>query len=174
MGSIHSKAACSVATPQAALFILFPVNSRCVRPEFFQRVVFARFRIEDVDDYVSVVLNDPLAGLVAFDGSATVADGTQGRVGFFGDGVDLAPTGAGGEDKEVIQGGDAPHVQDKHVAGLVVGGDAGGKTGTFQGGRQLGGRHASHRCEFQVTSFRYCDPPEKAKRPARQDTKTVV
>src|SRR5712664_338174 len=51
---------------------LFPVDARRVGPQLFQRVILARVGVEDVNDHVAVILNDPLAGLVALDGDTPV------------------------------------------------------------------------------------------------------
>ena len=88
---------------------------------------------------------------------APVAFAVEGGVDFLGDGMDLPAAGAGGQDEEVVQGGDASHVEDDHVAGLVVGRDAGAEAGAFEGGKELPLRRSSGD-DAQRTSFRFCDP----------------
>src|SRR5947209_1495013 len=75
---------------------VFPVHARGVGPQVLDGVVFARVRVEDVDDHVAVILHDPFAGLVALDGPAPVAALVQGGIHLFADRVDLAAAGAGG------------------------------------------------------------------------------
>src|SRR5690348_3760742 len=99
--------------------VALPVHARRVRPQLLEGVVFAGGRVEDVDDDVAVILDDPLAGLVALDGQAAVPQTVHGGVDFFRDRVDLPAAGAGDEDEEVVQGGDAPHVEDQDVVALV-------------------------------------------------------
>src|SRR5262249_32495656 len=68
---------------------------------------------------VAVVLNDPLAGVIAFDSQATLAFTGEHVVNFFGNGVNLPPTLARGNDEEIIKRCDRPHVEYEHIAGLV-------------------------------------------------------
>ena len=114
--------------------VALPVHAPRVGPQVFQAVVLARVGVEDVDDHVAVILHHPFAGFVALDGQRAVAFRVQGGVDFFADGVDLPAAVAGGQDEEVVQGSDASHVEDDHVAGLVVGRHAGAEAGTFERG----------------------------------------
>src|SRR5260370_42359762 len=79
-----------------------PIDRGRVGPEIFEPVVAARLRVEEMDGNVAVILHDPLGRRVAFDAQARFSFARHGRVDFFGQGVDLPPTGAGGHDKEVV------------------------------------------------------------------------
>src|SRR5262245_32894491 len=106
-----------------------------------------------MDDDVAVVLNHPLARFVTLDSLAAVAGVFHGSVYLFGKSVNLAAARAGGQDKEVVEWSDAPHVQDSDVSRLVIVGDASGKTGTFKGGCQLRGGATGQCGGAQWTSF---------------------
>src|SRR5262245_9011478 len=94
----------------------------------------------------------------------------------------LPAAGAGGDHEEVEQGGAGPHVQDKDVAPLVVGGDSGGQTGPVEGTAERPGGGGGHRGEavqrgggVQVTSFRASVlPPEVCGAAAEQAWWTPV
>src|SRR5262249_29422315 len=131
----------------------FPVQSRRIGPEFFETVVTACLRVEHMDDDIAVVLNDPLAGLVAFDAQADLALAAHGRVGFCGEGVELAAAGAAGQHKEVIQRSHPPHVQDDDITGLVVRSHPSAQARTLEGDRRTRGRLNGYRCSLQWTSF---------------------
>src|SRR5262249_22376274 len=105
--------------------VALPVHVRGIGPEVLQGVIAARVGVEDVDDHVAVVLHDPAAGLVALDREALVAGRPHRRVDLLGDGVDLAAAGAGTQDEVVVKRGQAAHVEDKDVFGLVLLADAG-------------------------------------------------
>src|SRR5262249_46308232 len=126
---------------------------RRIRPQILERVVLARRRVEEVHDYVAVVLHDPLARLVTLDAEPVVADRVQGGVDLFRQGVDLPAAIAGRDHKKVVQRSDSPHVQHDDVTGFVVEGDASAKAGTIQGGRQLKVGFAAKGGGAQWTSF---------------------
>src|SRR5262249_492010 len=130
--------------------VVLPVNARSVGPEILDGVVFARLRVEDVRHQIAVVLHDPARRLVTLDRKPDVAAVSQRRVDLFGDGVDLPAAGAGSDDEEVVQGRDAPHVQNDDVASLVLGRHFCTEAGAIQRGQ---GSYLSRRCELQETSF---------------------
>src|SRR5262245_34970727 len=84
-----------------------PFHALSVGPEVFEGVVFAGSGVEDMDDYVAVVLYDPAAGFVAFDAVPGIADRGEGGVGLFGNGVHLSPRAAGNNHLEIADGSDA-------------------------------------------------------------------
>src|SRR5262245_53639921 len=62
-----------------------PIHVRRVGPEFFQGIIRAGVGIENVHDEIAVVLDHPLAVLVALDGMAFFALALQEGVDLFGD-----------------------------------------------------------------------------------------
>src|SRR5262249_54143738 len=106
-----------------------------------------------MDHDITVVLNDPLGGLVSFDAKPHLSLAGHGAVYFLGDRVDLPSAGAVGQDQKVVNGSDAAHVQDNNVASLVISGNAGTKKGMFNGRIRGRGGRASRRCYLQRTSF---------------------
>src|SRR5258708_26599141 len=97
-----------------------PVHVRRICPQILKGIVAACVRVEQMHDAIGVILYDPAAGFVAFDAEALFALGMESGVDFFRKGVDLPPAGAGGEDEEVVEGGNAPHVKYHNVPSLVV------------------------------------------------------
>src|SRR5579875_3316071 len=113
-----------------------------------------------MDDQVAVVLHHPFAGFVALDGQPAIALFVQGGVDFFADGVDLPSAEAGGEDKEIVQGSDPPHVKDQYIPALVFGGDVCGQASAFQRGRDEE-RFSCLGNDSQQSSFRTWDRREE-------------
>src|SRR5262245_61980085 len=110
-----------------------PVYPLRVVPKLLESVVLPGLGRKHVDDNVAVVLDDPLAGLVALDGKALLALRMECGVDLLGERVDLAAAGPGGNYEEVVERCLSPHVEDEHVAGLVLGRDPGTQTGVVQG-----------------------------------------
>src|SRR5438045_7007570 len=90
-----------------------PVDPWGVFPQLFDAIVFPSLGREQVDDDITVVLHKPLAGLVAFDGKALLADAMQGGVDLLGEGVDLPPGRAGDEDEKVEERSLPAHVENE-------------------------------------------------------------
>src|SRR5229473_4146580 len=106
-----------------------------------------------MDDDVAVVLHDPLGGFVAFDTEPGFPFRCHARIDFFREGVHLPPAGAGGQDKEVKERGDAAHVQDNHVASFVVGGHPGAEESVLNGDLRTRGLDTTQGCNLQRTSL---------------------
>ena len=73
-----------------------------------------------MDHDIAVILYDPFAGFVAFNSQPTITFRVEANIDLFANGVDLPAAVAGAEDEEIVQGRDASHVEDFHVACLVV------------------------------------------------------
>ena len=79
--------------------------------------------MEDVDDHVGVIGDDPLACRVAVDGhglDAVVED--EPVMHLPGDGLQMRLGGAGADDEKIRQGGDAAQVEGDDVFGFFLGG----------------------------------------------------
>ena len=79
----------------------------CVGPKSFERIEFADFVVEDMDDYACVVHEDPACGRIAFNSlgcdSVFVAES---EIDFGGKGLDMAFVGCGSNYKIIADAAD--------------------------------------------------------------------
>src|ERR1700730_15366680 len=129
-----------------------PIQARGIQPQILERIEGAGLRIEEMDDDVAVVLHHPFAGFIALDAEALLSLGSQRRIDLFGDGMNLSSAGRRGDDEEVVERCDSPHVEDEDVACLVVGSHRSAPESPLQS-RRAQGRLTSQCCDLQRTSF---------------------
>ncbi len=125
-------------------------------PEAFEAVVFALFRVEDMDQEVAVIAEDPAGVVVAFDVMRALT-GVEFHLhgDLVPDGLDLGLVLAGADEEEVGEGGDFAEVEDDDVAGLL---GFGGAEGDLPRGGAGGGKNAGPRIDG-VTQSRYGTSP---------------
>src|SRR3954471_16388246 len=73
------------------LFAL-PVDSRGVSPQFLQRVKLTCGGIENMNDEIAIVLDDPSAGFVPFNADSAITKLRELGIDIFGDGMHLSAT----------------------------------------------------------------------------------
>ena len=119
-------------------------------------------------DDVAVVLDHPFVGVVALDAEAFFSLGRHGGVDFFRHVVNLAAAVGGGQNEKIEERSDAPHVENGHVVGLVICGDASAQESVLNGDLGTRGRQTTwHRSELQRTSFRHCKSCMEVRKPLR-------
>lgn len=112
-----------------------PIDLWCVAPEMFEVVEFASFRREDVQDDVTVVLQNPCFRITTFDtDSRAAAPFLHQLLDLFGDGPHLASTGRRRDHKKIHDRRDLSHVEDKGVFALEVCAGLRGQAGQFATG----------------------------------------
>ena len=104
----------------------FPVDAVGVAPEVVEVVEHTGVLVEDVDDDVDHVAEEPGLPLVAAAGDGGVAAGGAELLEVFHDGAHLPGAGAGGDDVVVGDGGEATDVEDDDVVATGVGRQSGG------------------------------------------------
>jgi hypothetical protein len=98
-----------------------------VAPETLQAVILAGFGREDVDQQVAVIGQHPFGLVVTLDADGQLAGLLlQLEADFVADGLNLARVGAGRDDEEIGERGDAGEVQNQDVGGFLGFGGADG------------------------------------------------
>lgn len=115
------------------------VEAGGVAPEQFQIVVIAAVGIEEVDDDVDVIDEDPGGLVIAGHAVAVMAEGGGALVDGVGDGADLPVGGAGGDDEVVADGAEAAQVEDDDVVASHLRDQAGEFEGELSGSGAAGG-----------------------------------
>ncbi len=111
--------------------------SLCITPQLLQLVELARGRVEDVNDEVDVIDQDPLSTLQALHMVRSNALFLQLVQDVIGDRLDLNVGGAGGDQEIVRCGGDAPEIEGNDVVSLPLQRQLGG---ALQNGNGVGRR----------------------------------
>jgi len=103
-------------------------------PEAFELEILAGLGLEDVDEVIAIIGQNPFAGFVAFEAVGEVAVFVLDlEADFIGDGLHLAGVGAGADDEMVGERGYAGEVENDDVGGLFfTGGADGGEPCWFQ------------------------------------------
>ena len=101
-----------------------PGDTAGATPELFQRVVFAGLAVEQMDDHVAIVQQDPATVDISLDPQAAVAEIFERVVDLLADRVQLTSAGTRGQHEIVEERSDFPHVENDNVARPVVFGDA--------------------------------------------------
>ena len=105
----------------------------CAAPKLFQGVVRPRLGLEQMDDHVAVVQQNPAALFVSFDSQPAVAHAVfQGVIDLLAHGVELAAAGAGGQHEVVEDRGEFAHVEHDDVDAAIVFGGLGGQSMPFE------------------------------------------
>jgi AraC-like DNA-binding protein len=92
----------------------FPIDAFGAGPELFQGVIVAGLVVEQMDDHVAIILQNPRAGGVAFHAIQLLVELFGQRVLYFiGNGVELTSTGAGDQQEVIELGRQLPQIE-KH------------------------------------------------------------
>lgn len=118
---------------------LAPVDSGAIAPEELKVVEVAGVGVEDVNDDVDAVDENPAGGFVAGDLPGLEAHGFAKVAGFVDDGAHLAGRGAGGDDEELGDRRTAAKIEQDDIFAAGVGGELCGGEGETVGLGLFGG-----------------------------------
>ena len=117
-----------------------PVDAGAIAPEHFEVVEVAAIGVEDVDDDVDAIHEDPFGGLIAVGFPSGEVHFFAEVFGFIDDGAHLSWGGAGGDDEEFRDGGFTAEVEEDDVFAAGIGGEFGDGDGELERGGRIGGK----------------------------------
>ena len=101
----------------------FQRETRGVAPEVLERIEAALLLVENVDDDVGVIDDDPMAHRVAIDGDrGDFVVHLEALLDFARNRLEMGLGGAAANHKKIREAGDAPQVDGNEVFGLFIGG----------------------------------------------------
>jgi len=125
----------------------FPLVARAslhalgVAPEVFQAVTLAEFGMEDMDENVIEIHDNPAAGREAVAVQRADARVAETAGNFIGDGFEVRLGRAVADQEKIGDVGNAAHIENDDVLGLLVEGDFAAKFGQFFGGEPASALH---------------------------------